>query len=271
MNILAVDERRSALDQLTVELTKVFPGDEIKSATDPLEALEWAKQIAEQGKRLDYIFTEIPMEAISGLDLACKVKEIHPRVHVFFCTSHKDYAFDATQIFAKGYLLKPVKAEAIRRTMEEMLCGRCLIDEYADKKLQVKTFGHFEVFANGCSLVFKREKAKELFAYLVDRHGSSVTTEQIAAVLWEDKPYGRSVKNFVSNVFLSMKATLAQVGAEDVLVKSRNHLAIDPRKIQCDAYDYELGDAFAINAFHGEYMANYSWAEFAVGKFVQKI
>ena len=34
---------------------------------------------------------------------------------------------------------------------------------------------------DGKNLKFEREKAKELLAYLVDRHGASVTTERIAA------------------------------------------------------------------------------------------
>ena len=49
---------------------------------------------------------------------------------------------------------------------------------------------------------------KELLAYLVDRHGASVTTEQIAAVLWEDRNYDRSLKNQVTSTVASLKKTL---------------------------------------------------------------
>ena len=34
-----------------------------------------------------------------------------------------------------------------------------------------------------------------------------------------------------------------------------------------DAYDFENMDAVAVNSFKGEYMTNYSWAEFTAGKY----
>ena len=39
-------------------------------------------------------------------------------------------------------------------------------------------------------------------------------------------------------------------------------------KYAYDAYDYEKGNAVAVNSFHGEYMVNYSWAEFSTGKYI---
>jgi ATP-dependent helicase/nuclease subunit A len=43
---------------------------------------------------------------------------------------------------------------------------------------------------------------------------------------------------------------------------------VDPEKIKCDAYDYEKGIVSAVNSFRGEYMVNYSWAEFKTGTYV---
>ena len=90
----------------------------------------------------------------------------------------------------------------------------------------------------------------------------------MAAALWEDRIYDRILKNYISTILGSLKKTLSQVGKEDILIKTRNHLAVDPQKIKCDAYDYENGDLAAINSFRGEYMANYSWAEFKTGTYV---
>jgi two-component SAPR family response regulator len=107
-----------------------------------------------------------------------------------------------------------------------------------------------------------------MFAYLIDRAGSSVTTEQIAVALWEDRIYDNTLKNYVSTVLGSLRRTLRRVGREDVLIKTHNHLSVDPEKIKCDAYDYEKGVVSAINSFRGEYMVNYSWAEFKTGIYV---
>ena len=42
-------------------------------------------------------------------------------------------------------------------------------------------------------------------------------------------------------------------------------LKMNRNRQKSDAYDYEEWDAVAVNSFHGEYMLNYSWAEFTTG------
>lgn len=123
------------------------------------------------------------------------------------------------------------------------------------------------MFLNGKPLHFERAKAKELLAYLVDRKGAGVTTERIAAVLFSDENYGKKLKNTVTRTVSFLKADLIAAGIGDILVKSWNQLAIDTSKIKCDAYDYERGDVAAVNAYRGEYMFGYEWAEFSVGRF----
>ena len=71
-----------------------------------------------------------------------------------------------------------------------------------------------------------------------------------------------------TTIVASLRSTLKSVGIEDVIIKTWNHLAVDVSKIKCDSYDYEKWDAVAVNSFRGEYMSNYSWAEFSTGKYV---
>ena len=135
------------------------------------------------------------------------------------------------------------------------------------KDIRIQTFGNFGVFVDNTLLRFEREKAKELMAYLVDRRGSPVTTAQIATVLWEET-YDRKLKNQTTAVISSLRSTLKAAGIESVLIKTWNNLSLDITKVKCDAYDFEKGDVLAINSFHGEYMVNYSWAEFTTGYYV---
>ncbi len=51
-----------------------------------------------------------------------------------------------------------------------------------------------KVYIDGQPVTFRREKAKEYLAYLVDR-GTLCTGEEIAAALWEDAAEG-SVRYF---------------------------------------------------------------------------
>ena len=268
MYILALDDEQYALDSIAQELELVFPNAKIQEETKASAAIAWAKSLADQGESLSYAFLDIQMRGTSGLEVARQLKMVHPRVILFFCTAYSEYAFDAFGLYAKGYLLKPVIAKDIERVLDEMVTEWRLDINVQPHDIRIQTFGYFSIYVNGSMLTFEREKAKELLAYLVDRHGTAVTTEQIASVLWEGEPYDRKLKNKVTTIISSLRATLREVGAENILIKTWNHLALDVRKVKCDAYDFEKGDLLAINSFRGEYMANYSWAEFTTGHYM---
>lgn len=268
MFILAVDDEQNLLEGLVTELMKVFPQANIHGETEALAAAEWVKCLKEENNTLAYAFLDIHMRGMNGLELARQIKTIHPDANLIFCTAYTEHAFDAFGMFAKGYLLKPVSAADIVRTLDEMVHDWRKTKNELPRDIRVQTFGHFEIFVDGQPLIFEREKAKELLAYLVDRHGSAVTTEQIAVILWENRPYDRTLKNYVATVVKALKKALIAAGAEDILIKTHNHLSVDITKFKCDAYDYEKKDATAISSFHGEYMINYSWAEFTTGRYI---
>lgn len=267
MYVLVVDDELRELKDLENEILKVFPNADIHSETEPFKAMEWMEWLARGKSVLKYAFLDVHMDGMDGLELARRIKTVHPGVVLIFCTAYKEYAYDAFGLFARGYLLKPVSAENIMQVLDNMVYDWRNEESSQLRNIRIQTFGHFEVFVDNQLLTFSREKAKELLAYLVDRHGAAVTTRQIAMILWEDKPYDQSLKNAVTKIYSSLKDTLKAVGIEDILVKSWNHMAVDITKVKCDAYDYEKGDAVAINSFRGEYMANYSWAEFTAGRY----
>jgi len=130
----------------------------------------------------------------------------------------------------------------------------------------VKTFGNFDVFIEGKPLVFGRLKAKEAFAYLIDRKGSFVTIAELASILWEEREYDRSMQNQTQVIISSLMKTLRENGIHDIIIKKRNQIAVNKIKINCDYYDYLNWDIAAVNAYKGEYMTNYSWAEMTAGE-----
>ena len=55
--------------------------------------------------------------------------------------------------------------------------------------------------------------------------------------------------------------TLRDHGIEKIIVKGYNEYAVDVNSFDCDLYDYDKGLPEAINAYKGEFMAQYEWAE----------
>ena len=267
MYILALDDERYALASLAEKLKLVFPDAFLQKETQASSALSWAESLAQQGEELSYAFLDIQLRGMNGIEVARNLKALHPKVVLFFCTAYSEYAFDAFGLCAKGYLLKPILAKDIERVLDEMVDDWRASPNPLPKNVRVQTFGNFGVFVDDTLLSFEREKAKELLAYLVDRHGAPVTTAQIATVLWE-VPYDRKLKNKTTAIISSLRNTLRSAGIESLLIKSWNNLALDVSKIKCDADDFEKGDLLAINSFRGEYMVNYSWAEFTTGHYV---
>ena len=77
--------------------------------------------------------------------------------------------------------MKPITAEAVQKEINHIKGTK-----NTENMIAIKCFGDFEVLYNGNVLPFKRTKAKELLAVLVDRQGASMTAKQICAVLFSD-------------------------------------------------------------------------------------
>lgn len=267
MIILAIDDEKLALANLVSELEKVFINEKIYDFLSSVNAIKFIEEMKSKNEVIDYVFMDIKMPNINGLEMAKIIKTIYPKVKMFFCTAYSQYSLDAWNMKVKGYILKPISATKIKEVVEEMIGDWENEESVTEKNIKVKTFGDFEIFLNGKPLEFERSKAKELLAYLVDRKGAAVKTERIAAILFEDKNYDRSVKNMTTSIVSSLRSTLKKYGIDDIIVKSWNQIAIDVNKIKCDAYDFEKYDLVAINSYEGEYMYGYTWAEFSTPRF----
>ena len=263
MKIIAVDDERLALEGLVNTIKSIESESEVQGFCNPMEALEYIKK-----NEADVAFLDIEMFGINGKELAGKMKEIRHDINIIFVTGYSDYAVKAMEIRASGYLLKPARESDVRRELDNL---RNPIEIKKEKKVYMQTFGNFEVFIDDEPVKFSRRKSKELLAFLVDRKGAGVSSAEIAAVLWEDKEYTRSLKNQVQTIVGGMMDALKAKGAQDIIIKKWNSLSIDISKIECDYYKFLEGDVAYINKFAGEYMSNYSWSEFTAGYLTDKV
>lgn len=261
MNYLAVDDEPFALEDLEEALREAAPDCVLSCFRTPGSALEYAERTP-----VDAAFLDIELGSVNGLVLAKQLKDLRPDAHIIFVTSHEQYAVQAFQLRATGYLMKPVTAQDIRRELT-FFYGV----PPTRKAVRVQTFGGFEVFVDGVPLRFRRAKAKELLAYLVDRRGGSITMADACAVLWEDGTGGSAQKSYLRNLVTDLRSTLRSAGAEDILIKDFNRLSIDPQRLDCDCYRFLEGDPVAVNRYRHDYLPGYSWAEFSISVLEDKL
>ena len=217
--------------------------------------LEEAKQ-----NGCDVAFLDIHMRGMNGVELAKELKTANPKMNIIFVTGFSEYKGDAMDIKASGYIMKPVTAEDVKAELEDL---RFPIVPKKNALLRIQCFGNFDVFLpSGEHVRFERSRAKEMFAYLVHKHGSSCTIRELAAVLFEDEPYDQKQLNYMQQLNYSLIKSLKAVGAEAAVIKEFNSLAVKPDVLDCDYYRFKELDAGAVNSFQNEYMSQYSWAEF---------
>ena len=200
------------------------------------------------------------MRGMNGVEVAKRLKEINPKMNIIFVTGFSDYKGDAMDMKASGYIMKTVTDEEVKAELEDL---RYTIIQHRNELLRVQCFGNFDVFTpDGAHVRFERSKAKEVFAYLVHKQGSSCTTREIFAAIFEDEPYEKKLQNLLQTYIYAMIKSLKAVGAEDAVVRSYNALAVNPDVLDCDYYRFKELDAGAVNAYQNEYMSQYYWADF---------
>ena len=259
MLVFAIDDEPIVLETLHDALAQALPGAQIRDFGRGKEALH---AISKQGLLPDMVFSDIRMPDMDGLELAADIKGISPDTRIIFVTAYSQYALEAWKRHVHGYLMKPVTAEDIQEVVREIPVRA----EPAPDRLQVRCFGHFEVYWQGEPVIFGRKQSKELLAYLIDREGAACTAEEIAAALWEDETDMASAQGRIRRIISDLKATLHGIGMDDVLIRRHRQLAIRRDRVDCDYYRMLGGDADAVNAYRGEYMVDYSWAEITAGK-----
>jgi len=258
MTIFILDDEPLLLFGESRTIQEVAPEAEVLSFSDAAEALA---AIREQGIRPDVVFTDIEMPGMSGLELAAELKTLCPDTRVVFVTGYSEYAVEAFRLHVSGYILKPLDPERIQ---EELGPHAAAPETGGD--LFIRCFGFFEVFWKGEPLMFARRQTKELLALLIHREGAACTAEEASAILWPEEPDLKKAKPRLRNLVHDLRNTLADLGMGDLLIRRSGEIAIRRDAVDCDYYRMLNGDMDAVNAFRGEYMVQYPWAELNAGK-----
>ena len=112
-NIIMVEDNKPILNYSLKILEEVVPNAMIAGFNKPKMAVEYAKV-----NRVDLAFLDIELGKASGLDLCRSLLEINPCTNVVYLTAYPDYALDAWDTGACGFMVKPLTPESIRRQLK---------------------------------------------------------------------------------------------------------------------------------------------------------
>lgn len=258
MKILLIDDELLALEMLTSAVREACPEAELHPFQKPSEALAFLQE-----NPCDVAFLDIQMRGMTGLELAIKCKQMYPKINLIFATGYDIYTSEAMSMHASGYIMKPVTAQKVQYELENL---RHPLVSRPDAKLLVKYFGNFNVtLPDGTPVLFTRAKSKEMLAYLVYRRGAPCTIRELGAALFEDSAYDRKQQVYLQKIASSMMQTLKQYDLSSIIHKNYNSIALNTAVIDCDYYRFLELDLSAVNAYTGEFLSQYTWAEFMTG------
>ena len=121
MDIAVVDDEKAIREHICGLVEERQPESRI-------EAYATGEELLASGKRFDIVFLDIQMEGMNGIEAARSLREKNANLGVedtvlVFITGIRDYVFDAFDLYAFQYLLKPIDegkfAEVLERAVRE--------------------------------------------------------------------------------------------------------------------------------------------------------
>ena len=114
-NVLLVDDEAIILAGGLPVLREALPCANIVGFTKPLQAIDYFRK-----NPVALAFLDIELGRSSGLDLCRELLRIRPRTNVIFLTAYREYALDAWDTGAIGFLMKPLEADEVRKQLSRL-------------------------------------------------------------------------------------------------------------------------------------------------------
>jgi len=116
MHILIVDDEMLARQRLSKLLSRIDGVEVIGEADNGEKALQ-----AVQALDPDLVFMDVKMPGINGLSAAKSISALDEPPAIIFCTAYDEFALDAFDTQAVGYIVKPVHEDQLTQVLEKAL------------------------------------------------------------------------------------------------------------------------------------------------------
>ncbi|HEX3027417.1 MAG TPA: LytTR family DNA-binding domain-containing protein [Clostridia bacterium] len=86
--------------------------------------------IAARNMYFDAVFLDIRMDRMNGMDTAKEIRKTNGKTNIIFVTAIKEYVFDAFDVGAANYLIKPIEAQKLQKTLDKLAKSVFLTDTH---------------------------------------------------------------------------------------------------------------------------------------------
>ncbi|MGU3470872.1 response regulator [Paenibacillus sp. D51F] len=237
LQAIIVDDEELSVRRLSRIAGELGGVDITRSFFSPAEACEFIRS-----HPVDVAFLDINMPEIDGMELGARLKQLQQSLEVVFVTGYDRYAVDAFEQDAADYVLKPVNAERLAKTLERLQKRlRPSREPIPQPKLGVRLFGGIRFFrcdgmGTEAPIKLRSPKTEELFVYLLCK--GTVSREEVADTLWKGLDPDKAANNINSTLY-DIRRSLADAGLEPLLQAGRYDIRIDASQVDCDLYEYE--------------------------------
>lgn len=114
MHVLVVDDELLARQRAIRMVEKIDGYEVVGEAENGTRALEAIQELDP-----DIVLLDIRMPGEDGLQAAKRIAELADPPAVIFCTAYDEYALEAFETLAIGYLLKPLHAEKLQAVLDQ--------------------------------------------------------------------------------------------------------------------------------------------------------
>ncbi len=252
LKFIAVDDEWHALERFNM-LAKENGGIDVRGLFETAaKAIDYLRNHA-----VDAVFLDIAMPEQKGLSLATEMLDIRPDIEIVFVTAYNEYAIEAFEISALDYILKPLTARRLQKTVDRI--GKLVRPRQSEDKPYIRCFGSFALLVNGEAVTWRNSRALEALAFLVHKRGVPVSWDVLADALWSDYDSNKAQANFHSTMYL-LRKRLHELGIGWILNCERGNYRIRTEMIRCDYYDFVAGRG--AKPVGQEYMgeSGYLWA-----------
>ncbi|WP_103105503.1 response regulator [Brevibacillus reuszeri] len=232
LRAIIVDDEELSVKRLKKILSDNDLIDIRETFQNPLDAYEYAKN-----NKIDLAFLDISMPEINGMKLSSLLRESYRELDIVFVTGFDEYAVQAFDMSALDYLMKPVSALRMSKTLDKLRARHRI--EKATPSLAVQLFNGLKIYWKGQeeqSIKLRSPKTEELFAFLIFK--GTVSREEIIDTLWRELEHEKALKNLNSTLYYIRKAIgTSEVG--ECIQAGRNEIRIDKSVVSCDLYEFE--------------------------------